>query len=109
MKQEEKDKIKAAYWFFAVLPIIFINILPYVGFDFPEKIETDATYYNLLMWFSMIFVLFMAGSFASFKCIFYSEIPPTKIMATIFCMLYLLIVVSMIYFYFDGFISPPQN
>lgn len=103
--EENKINTKAIYWVVAVLPIIFINLLPYLGISYPEQIDSDEVFYNLVLWFSAILVFFLIGMFACYKCIIYSEIIPTKVMASLFLLFYLIVVIAMTYFFFNGYIG----
>lgn len=102
---EDKTKMKAIYWAVAIAPLVFINFLPYMGISLPETIDNDETYNKLVLGFSLAFIFFLSGIFASFKCIVYSEIIPTKVMASLLLLLYLFINLSMIYFYLNGYLD----
>ena len=105
MEEENKDKLKAIYWGIALVPLVLMNLLPYVGIDLPETIDSDGTFYKLVLGFSLVFIVFLAGLFASFKCILYSEIPPTKVMASLCLLLYLIIIIAMSYLFFNAYIG----
>ncbi|GEM_PF-2966826 len=98
---ENKSRIKTIYWVIALVPIVFINLSPYLGIDTTKSVENDEDYFDIVLGFSMLFSSFLLGLFASFKCIVYSEIMPTKIIASLFLLLYLILILAMIYFYLN--------
>ena len=103
-KQQDKNNINTVYWVITVIPLVLLNITPYIGFSFPETID-DETYRQLVLGFSVAFVILVVGSFSSIKCIINSETMLGKIFASLFLFLYLLLIASMVYFYFSGYIN----
>jgi hypothetical protein len=105
MEEEKRSKVKIIYWVITLTPIILLNITPYIGISFPETIDNDETYNQLVLFFSLAFVVILSGAFSSFKCIVLSEIVATKIIASLFLLLYLALLLAMIYFYSRGYWS----
>lgn len=103
-KEQDKSNINAVYWVITVIPLILLNITPYLGFSFPETIDDDM-YRKLVYGFSLAFVLLVISSFSSIKCIMISETMVGKIFATLFLLLYLLLILAMFYFYQSGYIN----
>ena len=85
--------------------MVLINLSPYLGISFPEIIDNDETYHKLIFGFSLVLILFLLGTFASFKCIVYSEIIPTKVIASLFLLLYLIMIIAMVYIVFNAYIG----
>ena len=105
-KEHNKENINAVYWVITVIPLVLLNITPYIGFTLPETADmNDETYRQLVFGFSVAFVLLVVGSFSSIKCFFNSEIMVAKIFAVLFLLLYLLLIAAMIYFYTSGYLS----
>ena len=102
---EDKSRMKAIYWLLAIAPMIFINLLPYIGVDLPTSIDNDEVFYQLALGFSLAFIFFLVGIFACYKCITLSKIIPAKIVAGLFLFLYVVIVLAMMYFFFSGYLS----
>ena len=100
---ENKIKLKVIYWVIALAPLVFLNLLPYLGISYPETIDSDETFNKLVLGFSVIFTFFLIGIFASYKCIVYSEIMPTKIMASLILLLYLILDLVMIYIFMNAY------
>lgn len=104
--QEEHDKsrIKTIYWTITIVPFLLLNLSPYMGINF--SLNADGTNHGQLRFlFSLAFVLFLVGTFTSFKCLQLSEQVFTKVGASLCFILYLLIVLLMTYFYMTGAIS----
>lgn len=104
-KEQDKNNINIVYWVITVIPLILLNITPYIGFTLPESIDNDETYRKLVFGFSVAFVLLVVGSFSSIKCMINSEMIISKIFATLFLILYLFLITAMIYFYLSGYIN----
>lgn len=102
---EDKNRIKAIYWVITLIPIILLNLSPYMGISLPESVESDEVYNKLVLGFSIVFVLFLLGMFSSYKCIVLSEIIPTKVVASLFFLLYLASLYAMGYFFFSGYLG----
>ena len=102
---ENKNRIKAVYWGITLIPIILLNLTPYMGISLPESIDNDEAYNKLVFGFSIVFVLFLLGLFCSYKCIVLSEIIPTKVVASLFFLLYLASLYAMGYFFFSGYLG----
>jgi predicted neutral ceramidase superfamily lipid hydrolase len=103
--EQNKTKTKVIYWVVALIPIVLLNLSPYLGISFPETIDSDETFHELVLGFSLVFILFLLGIFGSYKCLVYSEIIPTKIISSLFLLLYLLIVMAMSYIFFNAYIG----
>lgn len=104
-KEQDKSNINALYWVITITPLMLLNITPYLGFSFPETVDNDETYRQLMYGFSLAFVLLVVSTFSSIKCIKISETMVGKIFATLFLLLYLLLILSMGYFYLSGYIN----
>ena len=102
---EGKTRIKVIYWVVTLVPILLLNLSPYLGINFPDTIDNDEDFHALVLGFSLVFIIFLLGMFSSFKCWVYSEITPTKIISSLFLLLYLLIVIAMIYIFFKAYIG----
>ncbi len=105
--EEEKNitNIKIIYWVVTLIPIVFLNLSPYLGISFPETIDNDETFHKLVLGFSLVFVLFLLGTFGSYKCIVFSEFIVAKIIASLFLLLYLASIIAMIYFFLRGHVN----
>ncbi len=104
---EDVSRIKVIYWVVTLVPIVLLNLSPYLGISFSETIDNDETYYKLVLGFSLVFILFLLGIFSSYKCWVYSEIIPTKIISSLLLVLYLILVVAMVYFFLSGYLWSP--
>lgn len=104
-KQQDNSNIKTIYWAVTVVPILLLNVTPYLNINIPTAIDNDETYRQLLIVFSLVFVLLLAALFSSYKCIIYSEIIPTKVLASCCLLLYLALIVAMVYIIFSGYIG----
>jgi len=102
---EDKTRIKVIYWVITLVPIVLLNLTPYLGISFPETINNDETFHTFAIGLSLGFILFILGIFSSYKCLVYSEIIPTKIISSLFLLLYLLMVIVMIYFFLSGYLG----
>lgn len=100
---QNKSNIKVIYWVLTLIPIVLLNLLPYLGISFPETIDNDETYNQLVLWLSLGFILFLLGVFGSYKCIVNSEMNAVKIVSSLFLLLYVVIVLAMIYFFLSGY------
>ncbi|MGB1800010.1 MAG: hypothetical protein ACPHLK_04185, partial [Gammaproteobacteria bacterium] len=95
----------AIYWVITALPMVLMNITPYIDFSLPETIDSDETYRQLVIIFSVSFVFLVVSTFSSIKCFLNSEALVGKIFASLFFLLYLLFIIGMIYFYFSGYLT----
>lgn len=102
--EQDNSNINAVYWAITVIPLILLNITPYIGFTLPETIN-DETYRQLVFGFSVAFVLLVVASFSSIKCFLNSETIVGKIFSSLFLFLYLLLIAGMVYFYLSGYLS----
>lgn len=102
--EQNKIRIKVIYWLVTLIPIVLLNLSPYLGISFPETIDNDETFRDLVLGFSLVFIVFLLGIFGSFKCWVYSEFILTKIISSLFLLLYLFIVIAMIYIIFNAYI-----
>lgn len=103
--EEDKTKIKTIYWVITLIPVLLLNLSPYLGIDIPKEIESDEVYDKLVFGFSIVFVLFLLGLFSSYKCIVLSEIIPTKTVASFLFLLYSASLYAMGYFFFSGYLG----
>lgn len=104
-KEQDKSNINAVYWVITITPLILLNITPYLGFSLPETVDNDDTYHQLLYGFSLAFFLLVVSTFSSIKCIMISETIVGKIFATLFLLLYSLLIFAMVYFYQSGYMN----
>lgn len=103
-KEQNKSNVDAVYWMITVTPLVLLNITPYLGFSFSGT-DNDEASRQLMFGFSVAFVLLLVGSFSSIKCIINSEMMVGKIFASLFLLLYLLLIFAMVYFYLSGYIN----
>jgi predicted neutral ceramidase superfamily lipid hydrolase len=101
----DKDNIKRIYWAMTVVPVLLLNISPYLGITIPESIDSDEVYNKLVLAFSAVFFLFLLGLFGSYKCIVMSEFVPAKVASSLLFFLYLVSIFTMAYFYLNGFLG----
>ena len=101
-KEQDNNNVNTIYWIITALPIVLMNLLPYIDFNLPETIEDDETYRQLVMGFSVAFVILVVASFSSIKCFLNSEMIVGKIFASLFLLLYLSLIGGMVYFYTSG-------
>ncbi len=101
---QNKNRIKIIYWVVTLAPIVLLNLSLYLGISFTETID-DEIYRKLVLGFSLVFILFLAGLFGSFKCIINSEWIAAKIVASLFLLLYLVFIFTMIYFFLSGYLN----
>ena len=104
-KEQDKSNINAIYWVITITPLILLNITPYIGFSLPETVDDDETYRQLLYGFSLAFVFLVVSTFSSIKCFMISETKAGKIFASLFFLLYSLLIFAMIYFYQSGYMN----
>jgi len=104
-EEQNKTKIKVIYWVVALIPVVLLNLSPYLGISFPETIDNNETFHDLVFGFSLVFILFLLGIFGSYKCWVNSEMMATKIISSLFLLLYLLIVFAMSYIFFKAYIG----
>lgn len=103
--EQNKSNVDAIYWVITALPMILMNLTPYIDFSLPESIDDDETYRQIVMMFSVAFVLLIVSSFSSIKCFLNSKAMVGKIFASLFFLLYLFFIMGMVYFYLSGYIS----
>jgi predicted neutral ceramidase superfamily lipid hydrolase len=104
----DRDNAKTIYWVLTVVPILLLNITPYMGFTIPEAIDSEEVYNKLVFAFSVVFTLFLLGLFGSYKCIVLSELIPAKVVSSLLFLLYLISIFAMAYFYLNGYLSISQ-
>jgi predicted neutral ceramidase superfamily lipid hydrolase len=102
-EEQNKNNIKIIYWVITIIPIVLLNLFPYLDISFPETIDSDEVYNQLVFWFSLVFVVLMLAMFSSYKCIVLSEIIPTKVIASFALLLYMALAYAMVYFYLTGY------
>jgi len=104
-KEQDNSNINAVYWVVTITPLILLNITPYLGFSLPETADNEEAYRRLIYGFSLAFVLLLVSIFSSIKCIMISRTMVGKIFATLFLLLYSLLIFAMLYFYLSGYIN----
>ena len=103
MKKElDKDQLKFICWSIVILPFVFLNLLPYAGVEFIQSNDSEAAHDKLVFGFSLAFIVFFIGAFASYQCIRLSEIAATKACASFALVLYVLLLFAVIHFYPGG-------
>jgi hypothetical protein len=102
--EKNNDNIKAVYWVITTIPIVLLNITPYIGIEIPQTID-DETYRQIVLGFSVVVIFLLIAMFSSYKCIVLSEIVPAKIIASLCLLLYSFIVVFITYFFLTRFMS----
>ena len=103
--EQNKNNNDAVYWGITIVPLLLLNLTPYLGFTLPETIEDDETYRQLVFGFSLTFVLLVVASFSSIKCFLNSKMMVAKVFASLFLLLYLLLISGIVYLYMSGYLS----
>jgi len=101
--EKEKDNNKPIFWAFSLIPLILINLSPYLGISLPETIDNEETYNKLLFGFSITFVVVLFALFSSIKCLLNSEEIIAKVAAFLLLLLNLMLICGMTYVFLTGY------